>query len=190
MKKYYIGLVVLALLVLGLVGYTVYQGGLTKQDKKTAEAASSVADKLNSYIQQNYKVPASLAAAGIKDVPKEVTYSKLSNDRYKLCVTYKADLRGYGVSPATLAVSAFYSHYAGYNSSYYGGDNYEATSAYIDTYSHDKGQKCITVKPDLTNYNATSSTMTQYCDPSYEYYSFWKDYCATQDNTTFDSQVN
>ena len=181
MKKYYIGLIVLALIVIGLVGFTFYQGSLAKQDKKTAKEVVRVADKLNNYVLTQNKVPASLSAVGIKNAPKEISYTKLPHDRYKFCATYKTALRGYAVSPTEVFYATLFRYQ--YGDQPIDSNSYEPSSLYVSEYYHDKGQNCQTVKPQLYHMNS------EFCDPNYQYYSLWKDYCESN-GASLDPQVN
>jgi hypothetical protein len=185
MKKYYIGLLVLALLTLGLVGYTVHQGSLAKKDKATAAEADKIAVKLNSYVTKNNKIPANLQTVGVATVPKTIKYTRLSSERYEFCVTYQAASRGYNLSAAELAASAFYTRYAGLQG--FDSGSYEQSELYLNSYGHKQGENCTKVKPYLNTYTDSDQT---YCDPSYPYYSAWKDYCATINSSTLDQQTN
>lgn len=93
--KYKIGLAVLLAFALVMTGMVMVQASGTKQDTKTNNAASDIADKLNSYVDNNQTVPGSLAEAGAKNVPKTISYTKLSDTSYKFCATYKGNSSGF-----------------------------------------------------------------------------------------------
>lgn len=178
MKKYYIGLVVLLALALGLLGYTLYQANLAKKDRAVSTKVQTIADDLNSYVSANNKIPSSLQEAGIKDVPAAVKYTKVSSERYTFCVTYKASSRGFSVSASEMAAAALFSRFyggSGYNSD--GTSDYEASQLFIYDFSgHKQGETCYKVKPYLAD--ATYPTGGDYyCDPSYEYYEYFKSNC-------------
>ncbi len=179
MKKYYIGLIVLAVLTLGLTVYVIGIGGKAKDDTKTEKSANEIATKLNDYISKNNRVPASLDAAGIKDVPSSITYSKKSDEKYEFCVTYKAD-KGYGSADASnlltgALMGGMYGGAAGNFSDSSSTSSYEPSSLYLN-YTHKKGKDCQTVKPYIQTYTS-SSQLDDYCKPTNQYYSFYKSYC-------------
>ena len=191
MKKYYIGLLVLAAIVVGLLGYTLYQGGLAKQDKVVLDRATEIADKLNNYVSTENKIPASLSAADIDDVPEAISYKKLSDEKYKFCVTYKSASRGYGVGPTEVLTAALMQQYAA--GAYDYGDSYEPATLYVDSYGYTKGENCQTIKPYLSSsLDDTTNSQAQFCDPEGEFYEFYKDYCAglDEDTTDLDTQEN
>ncbi|MDB5182285.1 MAG: hypothetical protein JWO47_69 [Candidatus Saccharibacteria bacterium] len=183
MKKYYIGLMVLGLLTFGLMVYVIVLGVQSSQDVKTEKSAQDIADKLNKYVENKQEIPSSLSAAGVKDAPKTISYSKISDEEYKFCVTYKA-AKGYGSSDISSALTsaamtrAYGSAYSGSSSS-----TYEESTLYIG-YTHKKGEDCQKVKPYLSGYNSlidngsgSSTGIDEYCDPAGKYYSTYKQYC-------------
>ncbi|HEY8999351.1 MAG TPA: hypothetical protein VIM53_03455 [Candidatus Saccharimonadales bacterium] len=84
---YKVGLAAIGIFVLSLVVYVATQAGATKQDTQTYNAANSIAQKLNGYIDTQGTIPSSLQVAGATNVPPTVTYVKLSDSSYKFCVT-------------------------------------------------------------------------------------------------------
>lgn len=94
MKKYYIGILIIALFTLGLGGFVVVQAASAKQDTETSRKANDIAKKLNEHVSSK-GVPESLDAAGIDDVPSTISYSKKSDDSYEFCVTYKSASEGF-----------------------------------------------------------------------------------------------
>lgn len=134
--KYQIGLLVLGILTLGLVVFVAMEAGKAKADLTTKKAADKIADQLNVYVAQE-GVPESLGAAGIKDVPDAVRYTKQSDTKYRFCVTYKAQSTGFNpdtvVQEAALGVAT-----RGLGSSYTGD-----SSSYLYLQStHKKGENC------------------------------------------------
>jgi hypothetical protein len=162
MKKYYIGILVLMLLAAGLVGYTLYQGSLAKKDNALDVRAQAIAEKLNDYVVDQGRIPASLRTAGVPSIPKEIKYTKLSEEKYKFCVTYQSSKRGYSVGATELALAALYA--GSPNGGPFGGSDYEGTFLSINTYSHTKGENCTTVKPYLNSFNDTSNGSTLQTD--------------------------
>lgn len=195
MKKYYIGLFILALVTFGVVGYVLTLGIQSRQDVKTEKSAQDVADKLNNYINTKQQIPTSLAEVGAKDVPESIKYTKISEKNYKICVTYRAS-KGYGSSDITTvltgaAMSRAYGSAGttGYNDN---PSNYEPSSLYINS-THKKGEDCQTIKPYISSYNSyngsgssSGSTIDEFCNPKGKYYETYKTYCtpATTPKTT------
>jgi len=149
--KYKLGFMVLGFFTLILLIVVVVQAGATKQDNKTYDAANKIADKLNSYVDNNYVVPASLAAAGIKDVPATVTYKKISYTKYSFCVTYKAKSTDF--SAASTESDLLSSSVGSSTPSSDTSTNYDL---YLDT-NHHKGQNCQTVDAQIDNSSASGS---------------------------------
>lgn len=179
MKKYYIGLMALGLFTIGIAIYVLMMGVQARQDVKTEKAATKAVEKLNSYVSSKQKIPANLKEAGVKDVPSTITYSKLSEEKYKFCVTYKAD-KGYGSGDITSALtgaatSQMYGDYPAPETPE------EETYLYL-SYTHKKGEECHTIKPYIYSFDTynDSSTETDICSPTYKYYQDYKSYCATR----------
>jgi hypothetical protein len=145
-NRYKIGLAVIAVFTLGLAIYVAVQAGSAKQDNETYKAANEIATKLNDYTL--YKAPPeSLSAAGIRDVPETVKYTKVSNDKYKFCVTYKADSSGFDAAnvQTDLLTAAYGDPYASSQSTY------EQSYLVLDT-NHHKGENCQTIKTYSSSY--------------------------------------
>ena len=179
MKKYYIGILALTAIVFGLTGYTIMQGDLAKKDKVLQEKAVDIAEKLNNYVDENGEVPASLKEAGVKSIPQGIRYTRESSEKYKFCVTYQTYSRGYSAGVTEVAMRSLYGRSGMYPN--YSDSDYESSYLYIDSYGHDKGENCQTVKPDM--YGSSSSddfNYEEYCDPSYEYYEYMRDYCEEE----------
>jgi hypothetical protein len=198
MKKYRIGLIVIALLVVSLAGYTLYLGQKGKQDLKTEEKANEVAEKLNIYVNKNGEIPESIDEIGVSNIPSTIKYEKLTDETYEFCVTYQNEKgygSGYGYSPMSLLTGSLYG--AAYSMSDTEDSDYERSYLYLD-YTHKKGENCQTIRPygvstDYSNdgfgdndYGSedTSDTYydlsdTEYCQPGHTYYSYYKEagYC-------------
>jgi len=194
MRKYYIGLLILGIITLGLSGYVITLGAQARQDTKTEQAAQEAATKINSYVSKKQKIPASLSDAGVTDAPSTISYTKLSSSSYKFCATYKA-AKGYGgatdISNAVTGAAlnrVYGSTGATAEDDYSSSSSYssEASALYIN-YTHKKGEDCQTVKPYLYSSSSsyTNPSDDYYCDPSYKYYSTYKSYCEnlTPDTT-------
>lgn len=148
MKKYYIGLAVLMTLTLGALIYTISQAGNAKIDAATDKAVENISSKLDTSIATKGVVPDSLQAAGIKDVPPAVTYKKLNESEYKICISYKTATSGFDASWLSLLGGVY-----GANQS---GDT-ATTKDYFDstvTYNHKKGLNCQTIKPYIFSNNS------------------------------------
>lgn len=181
MKKYYIGLMALGLFTVGIAVYVLVMGVQARQDVKTEKAATKAAEKLNNYVSSKQKIPSSLKEAGVSDVPSTITYTKISNEKYKFCVTYKAD-KGYGSGDVTTALTGAATSKL-YGSSYPELDDESEESYLYLNYTHKKGEECHTIKPYI--YSSSSSTYEQdYCDPSSRYYETYKNYCGVDDLST------
>lgn len=145
LKKYAIGLAVTMLFVVGLSVWLVAQAGVVKADNEAYDAATKIADKLNDYIDSEQVIPESLSDASIHNAPDSVTYTKISEEKYKFCVEYKTNSSG--MDTASLTTSVMTGLYGDMSSGNYPDDDkYEPTSLYINYY-HKKGQDCQTVKP-------------------------------------------
>jgi len=179
-KKYYIGLVVLAVITLGLTIYVVAQASATKQDKKTYEKAEKIATDLNKYISQKQKIPENLSEAGITDAPSTITYEKTSAKQYKFCVSYKT-ARTYGGADVTGLLWGSYlrSTVPDYTEK---NDNYKPSSLYL-SYAYNKGENCYTVEPIIYGSKIEPNI---YCDPSSLYY----ESCNAFDNIEAQPSVN
>lgn len=192
MKKYYIGLLVLGVLTLGLGIFVITLGLQSRQDVKTEKAVQTISSKLNNYISTNQVIPANLSVVDVKDIPNTITYTKLSYTEYKFCVTYKA-AKDYGSGDITsvLTNAAFSQVYgsqsASVNDNYPSDTSYQPSELYID-YTHKKGEVCQTIKPYINNsFNYTRNsvpTIDEYCDPQGKYYSQYKQYCNSPTTTT------
>lgn len=166
MKKYYIGLAVIGLLTLGLIIFGIYQGVSSRQDRETESKSQQIADKLNNYISSKQVIPESLGAAGIKDVPSTVSYTKKSDSSYEFCVTYKSTSNDISIGSFDQVLTGALQRQAGsYNTSYTDySSTYTPSSLYLP-YGHKKGTNCQTIEPylygssssDLLNNNPTSS---------------------------------
>jgi Tfp pilus assembly protein PilV len=144
MKKYYIGFAVLVLITLGLTGFTLYQGVSGKQDRQTEQKAQDIATKLNEYVRSRQAIPESLDAAGIKDVPATITYTKKSETTYEFCVTYKHASEDYGGVGFEQIVSGAVQQELIRSSD--ADSSYTPSSLYLP-YTHKAGKSCQTVEP-------------------------------------------
>jgi hypothetical protein len=194
MKKYYLGLLVISLVVLGLAGYTINLGAQSKQDKVTYEKAKDVSEALNEYIENEGEIPENLESLETEDIPSTIKYKKVSSTEYELCLTYKAD-KSYGGSDITsvLTGAALGGMYGDFDMSDYEAD-YKSSYLYINPY-YSKGENCQTIEPYLglsSNIELDSGDEYKtYCTGDYQAY--FKEYCesleASEDsNSSFDSE--
>ena len=171
--KYKIGLAVIMICVIGLAGWLGVQSNATKADSQTQKTATEVAEQLNDYVSQKQKIPDALIEAGVTDAPGEITYKKLSSERYEFCVNYRTASSGYSVTGLeSIAMAALYGS-SSYDFSSEEDDS-ELSYLYI-SYSHSKGENCQTVKPyiysygsDYYNNNRDGNSGSSSC--TYDYY--------------------
>jgi hypothetical protein len=192
MKKYYVGMLVIGLIVLGLSGYVISMGMSAKADKKTFKTSQEIAEDLNAYVRTKKAIPDSLEEAGIKDVPSSIRYQKMTGGTYEFCVTYKAD-KSYGSADvgsvlygAALGGAINDSTYERYQS------DYTSSTLYINYY-YQKGENCQTVKPIIRSSSSSSrnnnSLYDIYCTGSNS--SRYETYCASlEENSSSESELN
>lgn len=170
LSKYKIGLLILILFAVALAVLVLVQAGTTKTDTTTNNAASNIADTLNNYVDSNSTIPATLAEAGVKNVPSTISYQKLSDSSYKFCVTYKGSSSGFDASgvASDLVTGSLSSDF---------GSATDNTELNIDSTYH-KGVNCQTVQPSYitpvssepcigakgTNCTDSGSQTTTLCD--------------------------
>lgn len=148
MKKYYIGLLALALLTTGFAIFTVLKASAQKQDKETERKSQEIATKLNAYVNKNRRLPETLDEANIKDVPTTIRYVKESDSIYKFCETYNNESSYGGSGITSLLWGTALQNYddTQYDDDFYNDTSYNQSSLY-PSYSHDKGENCQTVEP-------------------------------------------
>lgn len=145
MKKYYIGLIVIGLIISGLTVFTLFQAAGARQDNETQRKAQAIATELNKYVRKN-GVPASLDEADIKDVPSTITYTRKDSSRYEFCVKYKNAGSSYdSVGLGEVLFSGMTEPRGGASYDDYYESDYEASSLYL-SYRHKAGDNCQTVK--------------------------------------------
>jgi hypothetical protein len=145
MKKYYIGLIIIALFTLGLTGFVVTKGASNRQDTQTSKRANEIARELNEYVEQS-GVPESLEAAGIDDVPSTITYTKQGEETYEFCTTYKNASDTYGGGFDQVLTGSVQRQFSEENNYY---DSYESSyqpSSLYPAYSHKAGKNCQKIK--------------------------------------------
>lgn len=132
------------------------QAGAHKQDAKTQKAANAIADKLDNYVDNNEKVPSSLAAAGIRNVPPAIRYTKKTADIYEFCITYESSDSGSGVAGAAQSFLM--------TGSLSGEDLSGYTDLVINPVYH-KGKNCQLINTEVTSQSSgntnTQTTQTQ-----------------------------
>lgn len=153
LKKYYIGIIVLILIALGFLVYAITQSGGAKKDRATNAAVESIGSKLDSNISSKDRIPADLAEAGITKMPPSVTYTKLSESKYKICLYYYQANNGLDADWSSIIT-------AGLGST----QSVQTDSSYFDTFvefSHKKGENCQTIRPVLfdSTFSPDSSTL-------------------------------
>ncbi len=176
-KKYYIGIGVLSFLTLILFVYVVITASGQKRDKQVNETASEIATDLNNYISQENKIPDDLGTATPKDIPEEITYTNNNDGTYTLCVSYN-NKSGLNLDASSVLFQGLSGSYS--SSSYDYQSSYKARTLYISNYGWKKGKNCVDIEPRLYKNNNLfdSSSLDKYCDPSSNYYDFYKDSCV------------
>lgn len=155
MKRYYIGVLVLAVITLGLAGYVISMGVSSKQDNQTEKSSQQIAEKLNSYVTKHQQIPSTLQDASIKDVPDTIRYTKKDSKSYEFCVTYKEAKSYEGAGPSDLLTGSLIS--SSLNKSYDASrdSSYMSSSLYLG-YEHKKGENCQTITPYINDYTSSS----------------------------------
>lgn len=156
MKKYYIGLGVIGLLVVGLVIFTIILGAGNKQDDQTERKAREVAQALNNYTNSNGYIPDSLNELDVKDIPSTISFSKKDDSQYEFCMTYNAESsyeEGIDIFSLLFGARVGSASYTGDDTlEFYNSSTIPAQrSLYIDYY-HKKGKQCQTVTPPRPSY--------------------------------------
>ena len=186
MKNYKIGLLVLAILTFGLLIFTLAKSGDAKQDKKTVTAINDISSKINDYVSDENKVPNNLSDIGAKNVPSTIKYERVSDTKYKICVTFKTNESYSGSGVSSVVTAALYSRYSRNIDQYYkDNDDTEKTVYYAPMQI--KGENCSTVKPVLRSTSSTKSTGSssldsyykEYCTPGGKYYETYGQYCSS-----------
>lgn len=169
---YKIGLGVVGLFTLILLIVVVVGAGNYKHDNDLFQQASSAANKLNNYVNNNQTIPSSLSAAGVNNTSSDIAYTKLSDTSYRFCVNYKGNYNGFSAAQVEQQIlSSAYGTGSTGQSAY--GDN---TALYLNPYFH-KGENCQTVKPMIYPSSSSSS------DPYSQCYSI-------SDSTAYDNCIN
>jgi len=143
MKKYYIGFFVLLAVCLGCLVYVVSQGASAKTDKATDKVVEQFSNKFDQFSYNGGALPVSLAAAGIKDAPSTVTYTKISGTKYKVCFDYKTAAGGFDAGWTAILLGGLGA--GGQSSS---DNNSLDNGSYFNSdveFNHKKGENCQTV---------------------------------------------
>lgn len=155
---YKIGLAAIGVFVLSIVIFVLSQAGATKQDTQTYNTANDISQKLATYIDEQGTIPTTLQDAGIHSVPSTISYTKLSDQSYKFCMTYKA--KDDGLNSSSIAQTLIMA-----------GDpalSDVSTSTTTDTLiispSHKKGATCQTITPPYlsSNFGGSSNDTLNY----------------------------
>jgi len=168
MKKYYVGLVVIGVLVFGLTIYALVASQASKKDLQTDKKAQDIVTKLNAYIDRQATVPDSLAAAGIKDVPDSIHYTKKASDTYEFCVKYNS-ASSYTDTDVTGLLWGSYLRGSSGSSLDTSADSLTPASYLYLPYYHKKGENCQTVKPYVSSYTPTSIFTPTTTTPAIDY---------------------
>lgn len=142
--RYKIGLGVIGLFLVGVLVFVLVQANVAKQDLQTTKRANEIADKLNSYVNDNDVAPESLADANISNLPDAISYRKLSDTSYEFCITYRAANNGAPLQTVVDDATTNFDPYTGAGGST---PSSNATSLYISGV-HAKGRNCQTIDVD------------------------------------------
>ncbi len=149
MKKYYIGILIVALVSLGVSGLVISKAVAGRQDKITERKVREVVTAFNEYkADNNGKIPKTLDDLNVDDIPSTITYTENSNGTYEFCAEFNeaTSFSSYGDPSSVIFGSALQS--TGQGSSYYDDfydDDYE-TYSLRNFYTHKAGKNCQTVK--------------------------------------------
>ena len=88
LKKYYIGLSILGVGTLVLLGVVIVKSADHKTDKETNDIAYKISEDLNEYIRDESAIPEDLSDATDEKIPDTIKFTKESDSRYELCITY------------------------------------------------------------------------------------------------------
>lgn len=142
--KYYLLFGLLILLTAGALIYVLSQASAAKADKLTSSKVTEIAAKLQKYTSTNGQLPATLDDAGVNSLPPTVSYSRINDGQYKICVFYHLAGTSAGVNAASLLAAVL-------RRSLPAGNSPPSGLPFLDTYSladfHKKGQTCQTVNP-------------------------------------------
>ncbi|HSW99266.1 MAG TPA: hypothetical protein VLF71_05535 [Candidatus Saccharimonadales bacterium] len=146
LRRYRLGLGAIALFTLFVVVAVLVMASGAKQDTKTEEAANQAATKIDDYINNKQAVPDSLAAAGVTNAPRTITYKKLSDRSYRFCATYKAASSGIETSGVTDVVSRGLYGMSGAPAAGLGAGDSTSDFLYVSP-AHKKGANCQLITP-------------------------------------------
>lgn len=159
LNRYRLGLGLLGVATVILAAYLISQASGVKQDTLTYNRANAIANKLNDYVDNQQKVPSSLAEAGITNVPSTISYRQIDSNSYQFCATYKSASTNFSaVDSAESAITGQFEGAQNYSSANAGAD-FPNTTLFIDG-SHQKGQNCQTIKPDIFNFQGSGASGT------------------------------
>lgn len=155
-SKYYIGFGVLVLLVLCLVMYIVVQAGNRKVDLKTQQRVVQVTDSIEEYANKHKSFPSSLEEAGVTKKYSSIKYKKISNEKFELCIKYRANGGGDSLS-SIVAEEARYT----VDPNYYMSDS-RYSSYYLSLNNrYNKGWNCETIEEYSSAYDNTAEQVDQ-----------------------------
>lgn len=188
LRKYVIGLSVLAVLTLGLVVTVVVQGSGAKTDKETYKTAKAIGADLEDYIDDKNIIPSRLSTATNMNIPEEITYTKVTSKEYKFCVEYNSATSG--SFSTSSAQSKLLNGLSSSSSSYSSSSSSTPSYLYVRE-SHTKGKNCQTVKPVISSsyyksYNSSDSS-TSKCASLYKSGSYTAYYNCLSKSYDYDS---
>lgn len=153
LTRYKIGLAVLGFLTIGFFVIMIVQANMTGQDDRTYRRANQIARNLNDYVDKNRKIPESLATVTNDDQPTDITYRRLSADKYAFCVRYRAASSNLNSGIGRIFSPQFHGYGYYEDLSYY--NSYDDSVLYLNE-NHRAGLNCQTVRPQF----ADSKTQT------------------------------
>lgn len=141
--KYYLFFAVLLLVAVGAVVFTLSKATGTKADKATSAKMIEIAEKLESFTGSKGQIPETLDDVGVNNVSSAIAYTKVSETKYKICVTYNLDGTSFASRWSQFLASRIYKVQAGAP----GGFSASFIDLYPLAFAYQKGQTCQTVTP-------------------------------------------
>jgi hypothetical protein len=160
LKKYYIGLGVLSLVVVIVVAFGIMFALGVKSDAKLKGNITQLKTSLESYNFAHTTLPVNLRAANIAN-PSDIEYSVRDKNNYQLCATFHSS------APAPSYVNDRYDIQSQPNlPSTIVGSDYQSEWPYY----HKKGRECVIYFASLKQVTIYDSTYTLCAEAGYKYY--------------------
>lgn len=143
LKRYYIALGGLGILVLGVILVNIFGSAGLKHDYKLERKIGDIQQGIDSHVASKRKLPDILPDVGIKE-SGGVEYKKIAEDRYMLCASFKTKSDGYSApDPGYLNEVQSESLKSGVALDV----NTHFTNGNSQGLKHEKGYSCIVYQP-------------------------------------------